>query len=189
MLAAEIGCHVTVIDLTESYVRAATMLTERLGLGRQVTHHVGSALDLRFDDASFDVVWTQNSGMNIADKEQLYAGFHRVLRPGGVLAFQEPMAGPVAPPIFPLMWARAPEQSSLGTPDEMRALIERAGFLPRVWDDVTADTAGPPAGTAVPPHAVQRLIMGEALGAITRAGQRNREESRIVMIQAVFERA
>jgi hypothetical protein len=30
--------------------------------------------------------------------------------------------------------------------------------------------------------------MGEALDAITRAGQRNRDEGRIVMIQAVFER-
>src|SRR5437016_12223286 len=31
-LAVEFGCHVTVIDLTESYVRAAEMLTSRLGL-------------------------------------------------------------------------------------------------------------------------------------------------------------
>ena len=36
--------------------------------------------------------------MNIADKERLYAGFHRVLRPGGLLALQEPMAGPVSRP-------------------------------------------------------------------------------------------
>ena len=44
--------------------------------------------------------------MNIADKERLYAGFHRVLRPGGLLALQEPMAGPVQPVIYPVMWAR-----------------------------------------------------------------------------------
>ena len=188
MLAAEFGCLVTVIDVTESYVRAATMLTERLGLGHRVSHHVGSALDLRVDDGSFDVVWTQNSGMNIADKEQLYAGLHRVLRAGGLLAFQEPMAGPAGPPIFPLMWAREPAQSFLRAPAEMRALIERAGFRLRAWDDVTADTAGPPASAGAPPHAVQRIIMGEALEAITRAGQKNREEGRIVMIQAVFER-
>jgi SAM-dependent methyltransferase len=50
-------------------------------------------LELPFPDGAFDVVWTQNSGMSIADKERLHAGFHRVLRPGGVLAFQEPMAG------------------------------------------------------------------------------------------------
>ena len=59
------------------------MLTARLGLGDRVTHHVGNALALPFAPGAFEVVWTQNSGMNIADKEHLYRGFYRVLRPGG----------------------------------------------------------------------------------------------------------
>ena len=185
-LAVEFGCRVTAVDLTDSYVRAATMLTERLRLADRVTHSVGNALALPFDDGAFDVVWTQNSGMNIADKEQLYAGLHRVLRLGGLLAIQEPMAGPIQPAIFPLMWAREPSQSFLRTPAEMRALIERTGFRARAWDDITAETGGP--ATAPPRHAVQRLIMGDALEAITQSGQRNREEGRIVMVQAVFER-
>src|SRR5262245_13931537 len=185
-LAVEFGCRVTAVDLTESYVRAATMLTERLRLTDRVKHHVGNALALPFDDSAFDVVWTQNSGMNIADKEQLYAVFHRVLRLGGLLAIQEPMAGPIQPPVFPLMWARDPSHSFLRSPAEMRELIERMGFRARAWDDITAETAGPP--TAPPRHAVQRIIMGDALEAITQAGQRNREEGRIVMVQAVFER-
>ncbi|MFP6635340.1 MAG: methyltransferase domain-containing protein, partial [Dehalococcoidia bacterium] len=70
-LAVEFGCHVTVIDLTESYVQAAGELTTRLGLTGQVTHQVGNALELPFDDGHFDVVWTQNSGMNIQNKELL----------------------------------------------------------------------------------------------------------------------
>ncbi len=37
-LAVEFGCHVTVIDLTESYIQAATELTARLGLTDQVTY-------------------------------------------------------------------------------------------------------------------------------------------------------
>jgi ubiquinone/menaquinone biosynthesis C-methylase UbiE len=187
-LAVEFGCHVTVVDLTESYVRAAGLLTERLGLGDRVSHHVGNALELPFDDGGFDVVWTQNSGMNIADKEQLYAGFQRVMRSGGTLALQEPMAGPVQPPIFPVMWAREPAGSFLRAPAEMRTLVQRAGFEIRVWDDVTAETAGPGAGAAIPAHSVQRLVMGEALETIIRTGQRNREEGRIVMVQAVFAR-
>jgi len=185
-LAVEFGCRVTAVDLTESYVRAATMLTERLRLADRVTHYVGNALALPFDDGAFDVVWTQNSGMNIADKEQLYAGLYRVLRLGGLLAIQEPMAGPVQPAVFPLMWAREPSQSFLRTPAEMRALIERAGFRVRAWDDITAEVAGP--AMTPPPHAIQHLIMGEALSAITQAGQQNREEGRIVMVQAVLER-
>jgi MPBQ/MSBQ methyltransferase len=57
-LAVEFGCHVTVVDLTKSYVRAAEVLTARLGLGDRVTHHAGDALELPFDDGTFDVVWT-----------------------------------------------------------------------------------------------------------------------------------
>jgi len=185
-LAVQFGCRVTTIDLTESYVRAAEMLTARLGLGAQVTHQVGNALALPFDDGAFDVVWTQNSGMNIADKARLYAGFYRVLRPGGLLATQEPMAGPVQPIIFPVMWARDAASSFLRPPAEMRALIEAAGVGVRAWDDVTAETAGPADAAAIPAHSAQRLIMGERLDAIIRAGVRNRGEGRLVSVQAVF---
>jgi SAM-dependent methyltransferase len=188
MLAAEFGCEVTVVDLTESYVRAGAALTARLGLGDRVAHRLGDALALDADAGAFDVVWTQNSGMNIADKERLYAGFARVLRPGGLLAIQEPMAGPVQPPIFPVMWAADASASFLRVPDAMRAVIEAAGFRARAWEDITAEVAAPGAGADVPPHSIQRLVMGEALGAIARAGQRNRAEGRIVMIQAVLER-
>ncbi len=187
-LAAEFGCHVLVIDLTDSYVRAGEALTARLGLADRVTHRVGDALTIDVGADIFDVVWTQNSGMNIADKEGLYAGFPRLLRRGGLLAIQEPMAGPVEPPIFPLMWARDPTASFLRTPAQMRAVIEAAGFRARAWQDVTAELAGAGTGAAVPAHSIQRLVMGDALDAITRAGQRNRDEGRIVSIQAVLER-
>ena len=187
-LAVEFGCHVTVVDLTESFVRTGRMLTARLGLDGRVQHQLGNALDLPFEQGAFDVVWTQNSGMNIEDKPALYRGFHRVLRPGGLLALQEPMAGPVQPPIYPLMWARDAAGSFLRPPAEMRTLIAQAGFHERVWDDVTADTAGPATAAAIPAHSAQRLIMGAALDEIISAGHRNRAEGRIVSVQAVFER-
>jgi ubiquinone/menaquinone biosynthesis C-methylase UbiE len=187
-LAVEFGCRVSVIDLTVSYVRAGRMLTVRLRLQDCVSHQVGDALDLPFDDGAFDVVWTQNSGMNIADKERLYGGFRRVLRPGGLLALQEPMAGPAQPPVFPLMWADDASTSFLRAPAEMRTLIARAGFVERAWDDVTAETAGPATADAIPAHSAQRLIMGGRLDAIIRASHRNRAEGRIVSVQAVFAR-
>jgi len=187
-LAVEFGCLVTTVDLTASYVRAAQALTTRMRLDDRVRHHVGNALALPFPDAAFDLVWTQNSGMNIADKERLYAGFHRVLRPGGLLALQEPMAGPTAPLLYPVMWARDPSTTFLRPPAEMRAVIEGAGFRLRAWDDVTAETAGPATAAAIPAHSIQRLVMGDALEEIIRIGHRNRDEGRLVSIQAVFER-
>lgn len=187
-LSVEFGCDVTVVDLTESYVRAARVLTARMRLDDRVRHQVGNALALPFPDGAFDIVWTQNSGMNIADKERLYAGFQRVLRPGGLLALQEPMAGPRTPLVYPVMWARDASTSFLRPPADMRAVIEGAGFRVRAWDDVTAETAGPTTGAAIPPHSIQRLVMGDAIDEIIRAGHLNREERRLVSIQAVFDR-
>jgi len=186
-LAVEHGCHVTVLDLAESYVQAGAALTARLGLAGRVSHRWGNALDLPFADAAFDVVWTQNSGMNIAAKETMYAAFHRVLRPGGLLVLQEPMAGPVQPPTFPVMWARDATTHFLRTPYAMRALIEAAGFRVRAWEDATLETSG---GSAAPAgRSIQSLVMGDMLPVIVENGRRNRDEGRIVMVQAVCERA
>ena len=191
-LAVEFGCHVTVIDLTDSYVQAARELTTRLGLTGQVTHQVGNALDLPFDNRHFDVVWTQNSGMNIQNKELLYAGFHRVLRSGGLLALGEPMAGPMQPPIFPLMWAVDAATSFLRPPTVMRALIESCGFEMRAWNDVTPQPAPPQFATptaASPTIGISDIVMGDSIDAIAQASALNRIDGRIVNMHGLFARA
>ena len=186
-LALEFGCHVTVVDLTESYVRAGRMLTSLMKLDDLVTFQVGDALNLLFDDNSFDAVWTQNSGMNIADKEKLYAGFHRIIRPNGLLVIQEPMSGPNQPLIFPAMWSRDGSNNFLRKPEQMRGMIEAAGFRLHQWDDVTNEKDPP--GAIRPTHSIQKLVMGEELLAEIRiADKHNDDEQRLVMIQAVFER-
>jgi ubiquinone/menaquinone biosynthesis C-methylase UbiE len=96
---------VTVLDLTQEYCRVGELLIARTGLSDWVSFQQGSALDMPFPDARFDVVWTQHSSMNIADKARLYAEVRRVLRPAGRLAFHEIMAGPVQPIHFPLLAA------------------------------------------------------------------------------------
>ena len=184
-LAVEFGCLVTVLDLAESYVEAGRMLTSLMGLDDRVTFHVGDALDLPFEGGAFDAVWTQNSGMNIADKERLYAGFRRVIVPGGLLVTQEPLSGPVQPPIYPLMWAPDPATDFLRAPDEMRAVIAAAGFREISWGEVTIGP--PPPGKPPPAYAVQALVMGdERVDQIQRASRRNEDEHRIVMVHAVF---
>jgi MPBQ/MSBQ methyltransferase len=187
-LAALYGCSVTTLDLTDSYVEAAALLTKQLGLSSQVVHQVGDALALPFEDSSFDVVWTQNSGMNIADKERLYEGFCRVLRKNGLVVLQEPMAGPVCPLIFPVMWANDESASFLRTPEDMRAVMERAGLRVKAWKDVTEELAAV-ASAPDPGSTIQGLVAGKALGAITEASRRNRVERRIVAIHAVLEKS
>ena len=189
-LAAEFGCRVVVVDLTESYVRTGQWLTALVGLADRVSHRVGDALALAPDPGAepFDVIWTENSGMNIAAKEELYAGFARQLPSGGLLVMQEPMAGPAQPPIFPQMWARDATTSFLRTPADMRALIEAAGFRACAWDDVTVELPAPGTGASVPPHGIARIVMGERIDDIMRAARSNRDEGRVVMVRAVFAR-
>ncbi len=184
-LALEFGCRVTVLDLTESYVEAGRMLTGLVGLDDRVDFLVGDALSLPFEAGSFDVVWTQNSGMNIADKAGLYAGFRRALRPDGRLVTQEPMAGPVRPPIYPQMWADDPASDHIRLAEEMRATIEAAGFTQLEWSEVRIGP--PPPDTPRPAYTVQSLVMGdERVGEILRASRRNEDEGRVVMVHAVF---
>jgi SAM-dependent methyltransferase len=185
-LAAEFGCRVTVLDLAPSYVEAGRMLTSLLQLEDRVAFETGDALALPYGDGEFDGVWTQNSGMNISDKARLYAGFRRVLRRGGRLAIQEPMAGPNQPLAFPMMWAADATTSHLRTPEEMRAVIEAAGFRTRVWETMVPGPAGP--GAPPPEATVQGLVMGTArLAEIAEASRVNDREGRLVMVHAVFD--
>ena len=126
----------------------------------------GNALEPPFADGAFDVVWTQNSGMNIEDKSRLYREFRRVLRPGGSLAIQEPVVGPVQPPHFPLMWAADASGSFLLTADGLRRLILGTGFTERAFVETTTpppQAAAQPGGTSI-----QRLVMGDRLPADPR---------------------
>jgi SAM-dependent methyltransferase len=187
MLAVEYGARVTVLDLTPDYLRAGEALTARMGLAEQVDFHHGQALDLPFADASFDLVWTQNSGMNIADKSRLYREFYRVLRPAGRLAQLEPVAGPVQPPYFPLMWANGPANNHLLAARNLHEVITTSGFRERHWNPSVsfAESAPHPSHTAL---TIQYLIMGERLAAIQEARARNAAEDRLRSVLAVFDR-
>src|SRR6201997_5536346 len=82
-LAWHYGCRISGVDLTAEFVRVAEMLTRLTGLVDKVDYRQGDALDLPFEDASFDVVWSQNAAMNISDRERLYREMRRGLKPGG----------------------------------------------------------------------------------------------------------
>ena len=69
----------------------------------------------------------------------------------------------------------------------MRALIEAAGFRTCAWE-VMAALSGLAPGAPVPAYNLYHLVMGEAMAAITHASNRNRDEGRMVLVQAVFDR-
>lgn len=145
MLAAIPGCQVECIDLSQDYCVAAVLLNQLTGLDDRIGVSIGSALDIPFSDSSFDVVWMQNVGMNIANKQRLYEEICRVLKPGGRLAFQEMVAGEKAATYFPLPWATAPADNLLVSAAEMSAMLGRCGFEAIYFADVSEEPLPPPA--------------------------------------------
>lgn len=138
-LARAYGCRVDGIDLTPEFKGVADDLNRRTGLDGFVTAHVGDATATPFDDGAFDVAWSQHVAMNIEDKAGFYTEARRVLKPGGRLAFFDIMAGPEQPLHFPVPWADTPDLSFLVPPEEVRALVEAAGFEIDLWLDLRED--------------------------------------------------
>jgi ubiquinone/menaquinone biosynthesis C-methylase UbiE len=191
-LASRYGCRVTGIDLTAEFCRVAEMLTRRTGLTDKVSYRQGNALDLPVEDMSFDVVWSQNAAMNIADRDRLYGEMYRVLKPGGRLALQEVAAGEGGAPYYPVPWARQAAISFLLTPEATRAALERAGLRVASWQDTTRqslESSLARARTAAgPPVLGIHLLIGRDWEAIAQNSARNLQEDRVRMFNAVLER-
>jgi SAM-dependent methyltransferase len=192
-LAWRFGCRVSGVDLTAEFVRVAEMLTRLTGLVDKADYRQGNALDLPFENMSFDVVWSQNAAMNIADRGLLYNEMRRVLKPGGKLALQEVAAGPGGPPHYPVQWGREPRVSFLLSQQATRDKLEAAGFRVLVWQDTTAAALASAVerarrGGGPPPALGTHLILGDDWPAMFQNSARNLEERRTELFNAVLER-
>jgi SAM-dependent methyltransferase len=194
LLAGEIGCHVTVLDLTEAYCRAGERITAAVGMADRVRFQHGDATDLPFADGTFDVVWTQHSSMNIADKQRLYSEAARVLRPGGRLAIFEVVAGPAGTPFLPTPWARSEMTSFLVAPDVLRATLVAAGLREVSWRDQSAwglawlrqRLAAQPLPDVASNTPGLQLLLGSETPVMVRNLLRNLAEERIGIVEAVY---
>lgn len=189
-LAAQFGCRVIGIDLTESYCQVATTLTHWVGLAGRCSYRHANALDLPFADYQFDAAWTLHAAMNIADKATLYGEAFRTLKPGGQFALYDVLQGPGGAIHLPVPWARQAAHSHLVTADALRPLLEDAGFEIIFWQDATeagrawfAETARRSAAAAPPPLGMS-LLLGDDFPAMAANLRRNLDEGRVALVMA-----
>ena len=163
-LAARRGCRVVGLELNAARAAGAARLTRRVGLARRMASVRGDAGGFPSPTRSFDACISQEAFLHIADKPAVLAGCHRVLRPGGRLAFTDWIA-------HPRLADRERERlrdwmaaTTLQTLDGYRALLGRTGFAWVEAEDLTAEWA---------PLLRQRLAMHRQLraDAVARLGE------------------
>ncbi len=151
------GVRLVATDLNEPMLRAAR---ERSPAGA-VRWQVADATDLPYDDGGFDAVVCQFGVMFFPDRVQGYAEARRVLRPGGLLAFNtwdRIERNAVAETVTDALVAAVP-RADLGfmrrtphgyfEPAEVAADVAAAGFGDVVVEEVDGTSRSTPADAAV----------------------------------------
>lgn len=186
-LTATFGCRVTGVDLSPGFIDAAMYLTSRCGMSDRMAFHVGDALHLPFEDATFDTVFLQHVAMNIQDRVALYSGVRRALARGGRFVTYDLVLrdGGIH---YPVPWARDASTSFLLTEGDTRVMLEQAGFNPILWRDDTdialdwfkASMAGPVNGLNL------AVVMGSDFREMSSNLARNLRENRLGVLSAVL---
>jgi len=187
-LAATFGCQVIGVDLSSSFVDAATYLTASCGLSDRVTFQVGDALHLPLEDSAFDAVFLQHVAMNIEDRASLYAEVRRVLALGGRFATYD-LVLREGDLVYPTPWARDASTSFLLTERDTRTTLEQAGFQAVLWcDDTKTALDWFNAVMSAPPQSGPNLgvVIGPDFPIIIGNLARNIRENRLGVLAAVL---
>eukprot|EP00210_Caulerpa_lentillifera_P009063 g8648.t2 len=82
-LARKYNCDAKGITLSPAQVQRARELTTAANLDDRVSFEVCDALNLPFQDNSFDLIWSLESGEHMPDKKEFVSEMVRVCKPGG----------------------------------------------------------------------------------------------------------
>lgn len=193
-LAAEFACSVVGVDLTHEFIRAARMLTARLGMDAQCSFEHGNATTLPFPDGSFDLAWSQNMLMNVSDKAQLFDEIVRVLKPGAHFALETVLAGDGRAIHLPVFWASRADLNFLVTRTELESLLRHAGLEAVALEETTAAVIanGRKRRAALAAQDPQQLTINVIVPDDVETKMdnmlKNNEEGRTITIKALFQR-
>ena len=128
MLADEFNCNVSGVDMSHEFIRTAQKLSELIKLNGKTEFVQGDALNLPYEDGSFDVVWTQHVQMNIEDKVRFYSEINRVLKNNGSLIYYDIFKKNNKDVSYPVPWANNASVSFLQTIANMDLILNNLGL-------------------------------------------------------------
>jgi sarcosine/dimethylglycine N-methyltransferase len=140
-LAASFGCRVTALNLSEVENERNREITRAHKLDGLIDVVDGSFEEVPFEDGYFDVVWSQDAFLHSGDRAQVIREAARVLKPGGIFIFTDPMQTDDCPegvlqPILDRI-----HLETLGSPDFYREQCAQAGLLEIGFEDHTPQLA------------------------------------------------
>jgi ubiquinone/menaquinone biosynthesis C-methylase UbiE len=136
-LATRRGCRVVGIELHPGRAVSAARLTKDVGLAAQIAVVRGDAVALPFRARAFDVCLSQEGLLHIADKATVLRECHRVLVPGGRVAFTDWIAHDRLTDAEREQLHRWMAATTLQSLDSYRALLGRAGFRGLDAEDIS----------------------------------------------------
>ena len=127
-LAQHFGSKVTALNLSEKENQRARELNRQKGLAQQIDVVDGSFEYIPSENKQFDLVWSQDAILHSGQRQQVIAEVSRVLKPGGLFLFTDPMQADNCPegvlqPILDRI-----HLSSLGSPAFYRTTCQQYGL-------------------------------------------------------------
>lgn len=122
------GCHVTCLNLSTVENERNVKMNKEQGIDDMIDVVDGYFEDLPFDDAQFDIVWSQDAILHSYDRKKVVEEVARVLRPGGEFIFTDPMRADNCPDgvLGPIL--ERIHLNTLGSPGFYKACADDLGF-------------------------------------------------------------
>jgi cyclopropane fatty-acyl-phospholipid synthase-like methyltransferase len=137
VIASEVGCRVTAVELQDDLHRLAESLTRRCGLADRIEHRRADVLTASLPASDYDAVVSWLTFLHIPERETLLSRCLRRLRPGGKILVEDFFARRALSDEARELLANEVYCQRLDSLDDYRGLIEEAGFADVECHDMT----------------------------------------------------